>query len=634
MIEIALTDIEKYYGANQILKGVTFEVHQGERLALLGENGAGKSTLFKILAGIEGYDAGQLAVRKGVSLGFLEQIPMFPVADAVREVLYSVFREVFAIRVEMTHLEKEMASGVSPKILEQYGRLQELFESQNGYSIDEQIQRVCVGLRIPPDFLGKPFHCLSGGEQTRIQLARLILQSPDILLLDEPTNHLDLSSIEWLEEFLCAFRGTVILISHDRYFLDRVVGRVVDLVGGKAEIYQGNFSDYAREKTERYQSQLQHYEDEQKKIRQLETAAKRMHEWAKMADNPAMHRQAFNIEKRIERMAKTEKPVATKQMVNHFSGTSFSGQEVINVRQLTKVYGENTVLRECDFRVRKGERVAVLGDNGSGKSTLLKVIVGELLSDSGKVKIGESVRYAYLPQVITFSAPSATVLETVRCELRQDEYQARLRLSKFNFRNEAVFKKVEALSGGEKSRLKLCLLMRDELNLLLMDEPTNHLDIVSREWLEGALDEFDGTMVFVSHDRYFVNRFATRIVELNNGLLNNFDGNFDFYRSRCKQQLQAELASKEPMSAPKGPSKEQKRNEHVKKGVAYKKPEEIYKAEELIVEWEAKLALVDEAMRLNGNDSEKLMLLYEERQAIENELNRVYELWTGRNCES
>lgn len=304
MIEIALADLEKYYGSNHILKGVTFEVYQGERLALLGENGAGKSTLFKILAGIEAYDAGQLAVRKGASLGLLEQIPIFPMADTVREALYSVFREVLAIRVEMTRLEKEMAGGVSPKILEQYGKLQERFESQKGYSIDEQIQRVCAGLRIPPDWLGKPFHCLSGGEQTRLQLARLILQLPDILLLDEPTNHLDLSSIEWLEEFLCAFRGTVILISHDRYFLDRVVGRVVDLVGGKAEIYQGNFSAYAREKAERYQNQLQHYQNEQKKIRQLETAAKRMHEWAKMADNPAMHRQASTSKKGLNEWRK------------------------------------------------------------------------------------------------------------------------------------------------------------------------------------------------------------------------------------------------------------------------------------------------------------------------------------------
>ncbi len=628
MIEIALTNIEKYYGANQILNGVTFEVHQGERVALLGENGAGKSTLFKIIAGIEGYEGGERSVRKGASLGLLEQIPKFPADDTVRDVLYSVFREVLAIQVDMSRLEVEMAGGFSTKTVEQYGKLQELFESRGGYEIDGQIERVCAGLKIGSEWLGKPFRCLSGGEQTRIQLARLILQSTDILLLDEPTNHLDMSSIEWLEEFLRTYRGTVVLISHDRYFLDQVVSRVVDLVGGRAEIYQGNFSSYAREKAQRYQSQLQHYEDEQKKIRQLETAAKRMHEWAKMADNPSMHRQAFAIEKRVERMVKTEKPVVTKGMANRFSGTAFSGQEVITARQLRMAYDEKTVLDGVDFLVRKGERVAVLGDNGSGKSTLLKLITGELPAGSGVVKLGESIRYAYLPQVIYFSNPSATVLETVRYELAQDEYQARGRLAQFNFRNEAVFKKVATLSGGEKCRLKLCLLMGEELNLLLLDEPTNHLDILSREWLEGALDDFNGAMVFISHDRFFVNRFATRIVELKNGLVKNFDGNYDFYRARCKQQLQVEATPEESLPAQKGPGKEQKKNEYLKKGVVVNpKPEERYKTEELIGEWEAKLALVDEEMRLNGNDSEKLLLLYKERQAIEGELNRLYELW-------
>jgi ATP-binding cassette, subfamily F, member 3 len=619
MIEIALNNVEKYYGANHVLKGATFEINEGERVALLGENGAGKSTLFKILTGSEGYDNGERILRKGASIGFLEQIPEFPVGYTVREVLYSAFQEVLAIHNEMSYLEKLMANSATGEILEKYGRLQELFESQNGYSIEEQISRVCQGLKIVQGWCDQEFNSLSGGEKTRVKLAQLILQSPNILLLDEPTNHLDLSSIEWLENFLNDYQGTIFLISHDRYFLDKLVNRVLELVHGKIDNYQGNFTNYVREKEERYQNQLNRYEAEQKKIEQLEAAAKRMHEWAKMADNPALHRQAFSIEKRVERLAKTEKPPVVKGMENRFVESAFSGQAVIMTQRVSKAYNQKIVLHGCDLSVRKGERVAVFGDNGSGKSTFLKILIGEITPDSGLVKVGTSIRYGYLPQVVSFQEPAATVLELLRKELRESEYQVRRCLAKFNFRNEDIFKTVGKLSGGEKTRLKLCLLMQRELNLLLLDEPTNHLDIASRQWLEEALTQFQGTMLFVSHDRYFVNRFATRIIELNQGLIDDFSGDYECYKLKKAEVL---IKKSTRTQWGKEPSKASPKELSTIKPLDLRK-----KLETDILALEAKLNLMDEQIQLSSNDCERLMVLAKEREAIESKINDLYEQW-------
>jgi ATP-binding cassette, subfamily F, member 3 len=620
MIEIAVNNMVKYYGANQVLQGVSLEIRQGERVALLGNNGAGKSTLFRIIAGKEEYDQGELMIRKGVSVGYLEQNPDYTADVMVGELLYTVYGEVYAIHQEMNRLERLMEDNVSGEMLAKYGRLQQTFESRNGYVLDEQVNRVCRNLKIDQDWLAKKIQSLSGGEKTRVMLARLLLQSPEILLLDEPTNHLDVSSIEWLEEFLTGYCGTVVLISHDRFFLDQVVGRVAELIEGRVELYQGNFTYYAREKEERYRNNLKHYEDEQRQIQRLEVAAKRMHEWAKAADNPNMHRQAFSIEKRIARMAKTEKPLSEKLLKKQFSDYSFSGSELIYLQELIKSFNGQPVLRGLDLLVRKGERVAVLGANGSGKSTLLKIITGELVPDSGVVKIGTSIRYAYLPQMVTFLNPELTMLETVRTELRNSEEQARRILAQFNFRAEAVKKPTGTLSGGEKSRLKLCLLMQRDINLLLLDEPTNHLDIASRQWLEAALDDFEGAIVFVSHDRYFINRFATRIAELNQGVFRDFHGNYDFYKGQ-KQ----ELAFEKPLPSERETRKILKKNAAVKTNRA---PD--IKLEDRIDEWEAKLTLVYKEMELHGKNYERLVSLSKDRVEIEAEIKHLYELWVAR----
>lgn len=464
MIEIAVKDLEKYYGANHVLKGATFEVMQGERLGLLGKNGSGKTTLFKIVAGLEKCDGGALMMRKGASVGMLDQIPQYPEGFTAYDVLYTAFEELHQVHAQMKEIERLMSEGnTGDELLKKYGRLQHAFEAQNGYLIEECIAKACTGLKINSNMSSTAFNNLSGGEKTRVMLGRIILQNPDILLLDEPTNHLDLSSVEWLEDFLEEYKGTMMIISHDRYFLDRVVNRIVELVDGKAELYEGNYTYYAGEKEERYLSQLQKYEQEQKKIRQLEAAAKRMHEWAKMADNPAMYKRAFSIEKRIERMEKTDKPVKEQGMKTLFNENEFSGNDVISVRDVIKGFSEVKVLNGVNFTVRKGEMVAVLGDNGSGKSTLIRIITGELEPERGFAKTGESIRYAYLPQHVTFEEPELSILDTVRNALKVSEGNARELLARYKYRKDDIYKTVKNLSGGEKSRLRLCIQMQNNV---------------------------------------------------------------------------------------------------------------------------------------------------------------------------
>lgn len=628
MIEIALKDIEKYYGANHILKGVTFEVNQGERLGLLGRNGAGKTTLFKVIAGTENCDAGSRMVRKGAAIGILDQIPDFPPDYTSYDVLYTAFDQLLEVHREMVSLEKVMAEGKSiDDTLKKYGRLQQLFEAREGYVIEENIAKVCNGLKIGSGMLNREFGLLSGGEKTRVVLGRLILQKPDIILLDEPTNHLDLGSVEWLEEFLAEYKGTAIIISHDRYFLDRAITKILELVDGRVETYEGNYSYYIREKEERYQLQLEKYQQEQKKIKRLEAAAKRLHEWAVMADNGAMHKRAFSIEKRIERMEKTEKPGSEQGIETSFVEYGFSGRDAVIARSVVKSFDGIKVLDNVDFLVQKAERVAILGDNGSGKSTLIKAITEEVEVDSGCVKTGDSMKYAYLPQLVTFEEPELSILDTVRNSLRISEGAARNLLAKYKFRNEDVHKTVKKLSGGEKSRLRLCILMQNDVNLLLLDEPTNHLDIESREWLENALADFGGTIIFVSHDRYFINKFASRVSELKSGKITDFYGDYEYYRAKVlEQQREKETV---PVKAGKRENTRACRQKVADPGED--KTEKIQKLEKAISELETIMSGIDQEMQLYADDYGKLNSLYTRKSVVEGELEELYGQWAMLN---
>ncbi|WP_419013271.1 ribosomal protection-like ABC-F family protein [Dysosmobacter sp.] len=626
MIEIQVNNLVKSFEVGKnVLDGLTFQVDQGERVGLLGRNGAGKTTLFKILTGELDYDEGTVVVGQGRRVGLISQIPVYPAGYTVEDVLRSAFARLESLAEEMRALEARMAAGESdPAILKRYGTLSERFEAFGGYDTDVAVNKIANGLSIPESQRSQLFDSLSGGEKTRVNLGRLILEDTDILLLDEPTNHLDLHATEWLEEYIRGFRGTVVTISHDRYFLDRTVTRVIEIQDGKAEFYSGNYSFYAVEKERRYQERMKQYEKEQAKIQQLEKAAEQLRVWAFMGMDKT-YRRAISMEKRIERMRTTAKPTKARKMDARFSSAEFHGDEVLGIRNVSKSYGDKHLFEGISLKVEGGERIALIGDNGTGKSTLIKMIVGELYPDEGRIKTGPQVKEAYLPQIVRFDHPDWNLVENMMAAKKGLSAQsARNRLAAYDFRGEDVFKPVSVLSGGEQSRLRLCMLMDDEINFLILDEPTNHLDIDSREWIEEAVEAYDGTLLFVSHDRYFINRFATRIWELADGTITDYPCGFAQYR-QMKAQEEAEKAA-----AP--------RLEKEREKPAAERPQRGNKAQQAarrqlticerdIARAEEHIAALEADMEAAACDYEKLNELVGQKDAAQAELDALYERW-------
>jgi ATP-binding cassette, subfamily F, member 3 len=622
MISFSVNELNKYYGANHVLKGLSFEIFEGEKVGLLGKNGAGKSTLFKILAGIEGYESGSVAIPSGVKVGVLDQIPEYPDDYTVMDVLMTAFEMHLSLKQEMTKLEHEMVLHYDEKIMKRYGEIQSSFEALGGYTIESEVAKICNGLQISQDMQNREFKLLSGGEKTKINLGRILLKNTNVLLLDEPTNHLDISSTEWIEEFLKQYKGTVIIISHDRYFLDNVVTRIAEIVDGKIELYQGNYSYYVVEKEERYIQQLNQYQQEQKKIQQLEEAAKIMHEWAKNADSAAMHRRAFSIEKRIERMDNTDKPLKEKAITATFNQESFSGKEIAVFKDISKSYNGNKILDHINITLYKGDRIALLGRNGCGKTTLLRIVTGEEKPDTGVAKLGDSIKYALLQQNIVFEKPEKTVLDTVRYDFEISDSAARNMLAAYKFRGNDVFKKVVSLSGGERTRLRLCLLMQKGVNMLILDEPTNHLDIASREWIEECVENFEGTILFVSHDRYFISRFADKIWELEESKISIFNGTYEEYRESKEKAVKAkaeiQVLKEKPKVQMKQPKPDLKQNEKQKINL-----------EGDISELETNIKAIELEIEQTGSDYIKLQELLREKEGLEGKLEQLYEKWMG-----
>ena len=621
MVDIRVTGLVKSFDLEKkILNGLSFQVDSGERVGLLGKNGAGKTTLFRMLTGELEPDEGEIQLGAGRRVGLISQIPVYPAGYTVEDVLRSAFARMYRMKDEMDTLALRMEQGASDETtLRRYGELNARFEGLGGWDTDTAVNKVANGLSIPQDMRQREFDCLSGGEKTRVNLGRLILEDTDILLLDEPTNHLDLQATEWLEEYLRKFRGTVVTISHDRYFLDRTVTRIIEIQDGKAEFYSGNYSFYAIEKERRYQERMKQYLKEQAKIQQLEKAAEQMHLWAFMG-NDALHKRAFSMEKRIERMRTTEKPTKARKLEARFQSREFKGDEVLQIKGLTKSFGEKHLFSEVYLRCEGGERIALLGENGTGKTTLLNILTGSEKPDSGSVRLGPSVKAAYLPQVIHFDHPERSILDTMLYELDITPQSARNRLAAYQFTGEDVFKKVSVLSGGELSRLRLCMLMDESINLLILDEPTNHLDIDSREWLEEAVEAFDGTLLFVSHDRYFINRFATRVWELENGTVSDYPMGFTQYR-QAKEEEHAAASAAAAVPAP--PKKTGSRGNRAQQ--AAKKQLTI--CETAISRLEAELTRLDGEMEQAACDAERLNELYRQRQAVETELEREMTRW-------
>ena len=624
MIEIQVKDLVKSFEVgHNVLDGLTFQIDQGERVGLLGKNGAGKTTLFKILTGEIDYDEGQVMIGQGRRVGLISQIPVYPAGYTVEDVLRSAFDRLHALAEEMEALTARMAAGENdPTLLRRYGTLSEKFETFGGYDTDVAVNKIANGLSISREMRSQLFDSLSGGEKTRVNLGRLILEDTDILLLDEPTNHLDLHATEWLEEYIRGFRGTVVTISHDRYFLDRIVTRVIEIADGRAEFYSGNYSFYAVEKERRFQERMKQYEKEQAKIEQLEKAAEQLRMWAFQGMDKT-YRRAISMEKRIERMRTTSKPTQARKMDARFSTAEFHGDEVLALRNLAKSYGDKHLFDGINLKIEGGERIALIGDNGTGKSTLIKMIMGELYPDDGRIRTGPQVRAAYLPQIVHFDHPDWNLVENMMAAKRGLSAQsARNRLAAYDFRGEDVMKPVSVLSGGEQSRLRLCMLMDDEINFLILDEPTNHLDIDSREWIEEAVEAYDGTLLFVSHDRYFINRFATRIWELADGTITDYPMGFTQYR-QVKAQEEAEKAE-----TPK-PVKEKPVTERPARGNKAQQAarKQLTICERDIAKVEERLAALDADMEAAACDYEKLNELVQEKETVQAELDALYEKW-------
>ena len=615
MVDISVKNLTKFFviGEN-LLEDLSFEIQEGECVAILGRNGCGKTTLFNILTGQMDYDAGEVYINPHKKLGLISQIPKFPPGYTVEDVLRSAFAPLVVLRKKMEQLETKMASSNDRGLLQEYDSLANRFQSGGGYDMDVQVDKICNGLGITAQQREQEFASLSGGEKTRVNLARLLLEQTDILLLDEPTNHLDLKNVIWLEEYISTFKGTVLTISHDRYFLDRVADRVIEIVDGHGEFYSGNYSFYIEEKQARFNLQLKQYEQEQAKLKQLGYTVERMKGWG--INNRTLYRRAMSIQHRMERIKKTEKPKTEKTMKATFAQKDFSGDVVLQTRNVSKSFGDRMLFSDVELKVEGGERIALLGDNGTGKSTFLKCLLGEETCN-GKVLFGPTVKWGYLPQIIRFDHPERSLYDTMLYEKNCTPQTARDRLGAFLFQGEDVFKKVGELSGGEQSRLRLCMLMDERINLLILDEPTNHLDIASREWIEAAIEEFEGVLIFVSHDRYFIEKFAERIWHLEDGKIQDYKCGYSKYCSilehQAMQNQPAPTTPKIKKEKPKGGTKESDK-------LIRRLEREIEKQEQVI-------AKLDQDMEAAAADYQELTRILEEKEAQEAVLMELMEQW-------
>ena len=615
MVDISVKNVNKFFviGEN-LLEDLSFDIQEGERVAILGRNGCGKTTLFKILTGEMDYDGGEVYVNPNKKLGLISQIPRFPAGYTVEDVLRSAFTELTSAKRKMEALEQAMAQGATAEQLREYDALVNRFQSGGGYDMDVDVDKICNGLGITAAQRPQEFDSLSGGEKTRINLARLLLEKTDILLLDEPTNHLDLSSVEWLESYIKSFKGTVLIISHDRYFIDQVAQRVIEITDGHAEFYTGNYSFYMEEKQARFDLQLKQYEQEQAKLKQLGYTVERMKGWG--INNRTLYRRAMSIQHRMERIQKTQRPKTEKTMKASFGEKDFSGDVVFKMKNVSKSYGDRVLFSDVNLNVEGGERIALLGDNGTGKSTFLKCLLGEE-DCGGRIQFGPTVKWGYLPQIIRFDHPERSLYDTMLYEKNLTPQMARDRLGAFLFQGEDVFKTVGTLSGGEQSRLRLCMLMDEKINLLILDEPTNHLDIASREWVEAAIEEFEGVLLFVSHDRYFIEKFAERIWLLENGTIRDFHCGYQKYRSILDHEA---LARTLPKPEPKVKKERPRTGTKDGEKLVRRLEREIEKQEGLISELDGKIEAA-------AADYQELTRLLGEKEQAEEVLLELMEQW-------
>lgn len=538
MIICSLQNVAQTFGANTIFNEITCEIKHGERIGLIGRNGEGKSSLLDLITGKREPSTGKVTWKKGLTVGLLEQSPDVDDEKIVEVLLFDVFTSLNNLRAKMADLEGRMASETNPEKLnrhiEKYGDLQEKFWQDGGYEIDAQVRRIMSGLQME-DLAQKKWQQLSGGERTKVGLARLLLQAPDLLLLDEPTNHLDFLAIEWLTEFINQYSGTAVIVSHDRYFLDETVSSILEMGQGELIRYSTNYTNYVKEREERLLQEFQQYQDQQKKIKKMKETIKRLKEWANQANPPndGLHRRAKSMEKALARIETLKRPILEQKKISlDFHMNKRSGKDVIIMEEVSKQYKDKKLFDHLNLHVRFQERIAIIGENGTGKSTILKMILRTETEDQGTVKLGSNLSIGFLSQQILEMDGDQSVLDEFRRHVHVTEGDARAILAKFLFYGSSVFQKVSSLSGGERMRLRLAELVHQNHNLLVLDEPTNHLDIESKEVLEEALEQFDGTIITVSHDRYFLDRMFPVTYLLSGKTLTRYEGNYTFTRQK------------------------------------------------------------------------------------------------------
>ena len=627
MIILSAQHIAKSFGVNAVLRDVSLTVQQGDRIGLVGVNGCGKSTLMRILAGLDAQDGGEISLVRGLRVGYLAQQNMVTSGETVWNELQKVYEQVFAMEKKLRELEDEMAHAHTDaqrfaQLSADYDRLTQRFEEADGYSWKSMVSGVLNGLGFKPAQYDQCVDSLSGGEQTRLCLARLLLQKPDLLLLDEPTNHLDMETLQWLENYLAAYKGSVLVISHDRYFLDHVCTGIAEILMGSSEQYNGNYTRYIAQRQERFESRMRAYEIQQKEIERQQAIIARY----RMFNREKSIRAAESREKALDRMEKLEKPVDERAIRFSFEARRRTGEDVLQLTEISKSFGEKHLFHDLTLHVRAGDRVALIGPNGVGKSTLIKIIVGEEQPDTGFIRYGSNVDIGYYDQHQSTLHADKTALDEIWDRFPQmEQSNVRGALGMFLFTGDDVFKPIHTLSGGEKGRVALTALMLRKDNLLLLDEPTNHLDMDSREVLEDALTDFGGTIITVSHDRYFINRIANRIIEMQPDGVTEYIGNYDDYIERKNRPVAVEAEA----GKTKTELEKEKRREKLSRQALRQLKIRAQEAEKAVGVKEAEIAELEAQMADPSlySDAQKSADVQRAYQKAQQALQTLYEQW-------